>query len=282
MTNAYIVYYFKISPITPWSEILLAQLQSLPFQSFQMTDIGFDAFIPENLHYNNFLESIPLFNSSDVKIHFRLDKIEPANWNAKWESDFKPILVGDNCVIRADFHPKFNKEYELLINPKMSFGTGHHQTTFMLVEFLLNENVEGSSVLDMGCGTGILAIIASKMRAKNIDAIDNDPWCIKNTKENAVQNQCKNINVVFGNQIIKKSTSYDFILANINRNILLDQFPSYAKALSFKGALLISGFYIKDIPVLKERAEEFGLQIVEEKEKDTWCALKLKNEQKKS
>ena len=175
MTNAYIVYYFKISPMTPWRDILLAQLQSLPFQSFQMTDIGFDAFIPENLHYNNFLDSIPLFKSSDVKIHFKLDKIEPTNWNAKWESDFKPILVGDNCVIRADFHPNFNKEYELVINPKMSFGTGHHQTTFMIVEFLLNENLEGSSVLDMGCGTGILAIIASKMRAKNIDAIDNDP-----------------------------------------------------------------------------------------------------------
>ena len=278
MTCAYIGYYFKLSPMIPWSDILLAQLQNLPFESFQMTDVGFDAFIPENLHYINFLKPIPLFKSNDVKIHFRLEKIEPTNWNAKWEFDFKPILIGENCVIRADFHPKFNKKYELVINPKMSFGTGHHQTTYMMVESILNENIEGRSALDMGCGTGVLAIIASKMGAKYIDAIDNDIWCVKNSKENLNQNQCKNINVVLGNQIIKKNTNYDLIFANINRNILFDQFPSYSKALSYNGTLLISGFYIKDIPILKARALEFGLKIVEEKQKDIWCTLKLKNE----
>ena len=160
----------------------------------------------------------------------------------------------------------------------MSFGTGHHQTTFMMVESILNENIEGRSALDMGYGTGVLAIIASKMGAKYIDAIDNDIWCVKNSKENLNKNQCKNINVVLGNQIIKKNTNYDLIFANINRNILFDQFPSYAKALSYNGTLLISGFYIKDIPILKARALEFGLKIVEEKQKDIWCALKLKNE----
>ena len=262
----------------PWSDILLVQLQNLPFESFQMTDVGLDAFIPKNLHHINFLGPIPLFKSNDVKIHFRLEKIEPTNWNAKWEFDFKPIFIGENCVIRADFHPKFNKKYELVINPKMSFGTGHHQTTFMMVESILNENIEGRSALDMGCGTGVLAIIASKMGAKYIDAIDNDIWCVKNSKENLNKNQCKNINVVLGNQIIKKNTNYDLIFANINRNILFDQFPSYAKALSYNGTLLISGFYIKDIPILKARALEFGLKIVEEKQKDIWCALKLKNE----
>ena len=278
MAYEYVVYYFTIQPKIPWSEILLSQLQCLPFESFEMTDYGFDAFVPESHHYTDFLASIPLFKSNDVKIHFTLDKIESINWNAKWESNFHPVHIGENCVIRADFHPQFNKKYELVINPKMSFGTGHHQTTFMMMEFALNEFIVGKSVLDMGCGTGVLAIISLKMGAKKIDAIDNDPWCIENSKENAHQNQCESINITLGAEIIEKKFKYDLIFANINRNILLEQFPSYSEALSSKGTLLLSGFYNKDIPLLRSRANEFDLQIIEEKQKDTWSALKFKHE----
>ncbi len=278
MAHSYIVYYFTILPKIPWSDILLAQLNSLPFESFELTDVGFNAFVSEKQHNSNFLASIPLFKNNDVKIDFRLDIIEPVNWNAKWENNFKPIHIGENCVIRADFHPQLNKKYELVINPKMSFGTGHHQTTFMMMEFALNEIVEGKSVLDMGCGTGVLAIITSKMGAKKIDAIDNDPCCIENSKENALQNQCKNINVIFGSEIINKKSSYDLIFANINRNVLLEQIPAFAEALSLKGTILLSGFYNKDTPILRERAGEFDLKIVEEKQKDKWSALKFKYE----
>ena len=178
MAFTYVVYYFTIEPNIPWSEILIAQLQSLPFESFEITDSGFNAYVNESKYYNNFFDSIPLFNNKDVKIIFKTDKIKPINWNAKWESNFKPIHIGKNCVIRSNFHSPFNKKYEIIINPKMSFGTGHHQTTFMMLEFALGEVFKEKSVLDMGCGTGILAIMASKMGAKRVDAIDNDPWCI--------------------------------------------------------------------------------------------------------
>ena len=202
MAFTYVVYYFTIEPNIPWSEILIAQLQSLPFESFEITDSGFNAYVNESKHYNNFLDSIPLFKNKDVKIIFKTYKIKPINWNAKWESNFKPIHIGKNCVIRSDFHSQFNKKYEIIINPKMSFGTGHHQTTFMMLEFALVEVFREKTVLDMGCGTGILAIMAAKMGAKRIDAIDNDPWCIENSKENIFQNNCERVNVILSSQII--------------------------------------------------------------------------------
>ena len=279
MAFTYVVYYFNIEPYIPWSEILIAQLQSLPFESFEITDSGFNAYVNERNHYNNFLGSIPLFKNKDVKIVFKIDKIKPANWNAKWESNFKPIHIGKNCVIRSDFHSPFNKKYEIIINPKMSFGTGHHQTTFMMLEFALVEVFREKTVLDMGCGTGILAIMAAKMGAKRIDAIDNDPWCIENSKENIFQNNCERVNVILGSEIASsKDPKYDIIFANINRNVLLEQLPYYIKSLNLKGTLMISGFYNKDVSLLKNKANDLNLQLIEQKEKDNWSALKFKNE----
>lgn len=278
MAFTYVVYYFTVEPYIPWSEILIAQLQSLPFESFEITDSGFNAYVNESKHYNNFLDSIPLFKNNDVKIVFKTDKIKPINWNAKWESNFKPIHIGKNCVIRSDFHSPFNKKYEIIINPKMSFGTGHHQTTFMMLEFALGEVFREKSVLDMGCGTGILAIMASKMGAKRVDAIDNDPWCVENSKENVFQNNCERVNVILGSQISSNDPKYDIIFANINRNILLNQLPNYIKSLNLKGILMISGFYDKDVPLLKNMSNDFNLQLIEQKEKDKWSALKFKNE----
>lgn len=160
----------------------------------------------------------------------------------------------------------------------MSFGTGHHQTTHMMLELALSLSLNNKTVLDMGCGTGILAILASKMGAQVVDAVDHDPWCVENAKENVTKNQCQNITVTLGEEIKRKDSYYDVIFANINRNVLVEQLPSYAKVLHPKGSLLLSGFYKEDIPILEERCNQFGLQIVERKQKEAWCALRCKNE----
>lgn len=274
MATAYIGYYFTIKPKSPWDEILLAQLESLPFESFEMTDVGLNAFVPEADHSKNFLTSIALLEKKAVKIQYDCKHIEPENWNAKWESNFTPIHIGSDCVIRADFHPSFNKQYEIIINPKMSFGTGHHQTTHMMMEFALNENIMDKTVLDMGCGTGILSIIAAKKGAQFVHAIDNDPWCTKNTRENAHQNACSNILVTLGSEVSQDQRLYDIIFANINRNVLLDQIPSYATFMKPGATLLLSGFYKEDLPILKEKVEAEGIQVVESKQKQAWCALR--------
>jgi len=278
MTQTYIGYYFKISPKSPWDEILLAQLQDLPFESFEMSESGLNAYVAEKDHFDSFLSSIALMKNKEVAIEYTFRTIEPVNWNAKWEEAFQPIVINSDCVIRADFHSPFNKKYELLINPKMSFGTGHHQTTHMMLELALSLSLKNKTVLDMGCGTGILAILASKMVAQVVDAVDHDPWCVENAKENVTKNQCQNITVTLGEEIKRKDSYYDVIFANINRNVLVEQLPSYAKVLRPKGSLLLSGFYKEDIPILEERCNQFGLQIVERKQKEAWCALRCKNE----
>jgi ribosomal protein L11 methyltransferase len=278
MTQTYIGYYFKISPKSPWDEILLAQLQDLPFESFEMSESGLNAYVAEKDHFDSFLSSIALMKNKEVAIEYTFRTIEPVNWNAKWEEAFQPIVINSDCVIRADFHSPFNKKFELLINPKMSFGTGHHQTTHMMLELALSLSLKNKTVLDMGCGTGILAILASKMVAQVVDAVDHDPWCVENAKENVTKNQCQNITVTLGEEIKRKDSYYDVIFANINRNVLVEQLPSYAKVLRPKGSLLLSGFYKEDIPILEERCNQFGLQIVERKQKEAWCALRCKNE----
>ena len=276
MSEVYVGYYFTVTPNSPWVEVLLAQLQELPFESFQIMENGLKAFVPLSHHSNNFLDTISLFQNKKVKIRFKKEKIKPSNWNDKWESNFQPIHVGPDCVIRSEFQPKFNKEYEIIINPKMSFGTGHHQTTYMMIEFALEEILVGKSVLDMGCGTGILAIAASKMGARDVCAIDNDPLSIENSINNVKKNNCQNINVTLGNHVIEGKTNYDFIFANINRNVLLDQLPYYVMALnSMGGILFLSGFYNDDLSLIIKTAENLGLCSIEKKEKDDWCALKL-------
>ena len=271
-------YYFTISPKSPWDEILLAQLQDLPFESFEMSDSGLNAFVPESDHFDSFLSSILLLKNKEVEIQYTFRSIEPVNWNAKWEALFQPVKINSECVIRADFHPSFDSKYELIINPKMSFGTGHHQTTHLMLEFALSLDFKDKKVLDMGCGSGILAILASKMGAKTVEAIDHDPWCVENTKENVDVNYCNNIAVSLGDKINREEPFFDLIFANINRNVLVDQLPAYAKGLLPKGNLLLSGFYKEDIPILEESCRRFGLQIEESKQKESWCALRCTNE----
>ena len=275
MPKNYIEYSFLVVPSDPWGDILLAELQSLPFESFQNTEGHLKAYVPEDLYYDSFIDSIDLLNNNKVTITFEKKIIEPINWNAKWESEFHPILIGEDCVVRADFHNPQEKKFELVINPKMSFGTGHHQTTFMMLSFALDDDFTGKRVLDMGCGTGVLAILASLKGAKRTDAIDNDPWCIENTAENIQTNNCNNVYVSLAELISVSKPTYDIIFANINRNILLEQIPSYYTALKPKGFLFLSGFFEADISILNECCQKEGLYLVDKKQKDSWRALKF-------
>jgi ribosomal protein L11 methyltransferase len=275
MPKNYIEYSFSVIPSDPWEEILLAQLHSLPFESFENSEGFLKAYVPEDLHYDAFLDSIDLLSNSEVTITFEKKTIEPINWNAKWESEYHPILISENCIVRADFHHTQGKKFELIINPKMSFGTGHHQTTHMMLSFALAEDFIGKHVLDMGCGTGVLAILASLKGAARVDAIDLDPWCIENTIENSQANNCNNIFTFLGEVLSISKPTYNFIFANINRNVLLEQIHSYVSALKPEGVLLLSGFYADDIFNLKECCENEGLSLVEEKQKKSWRALKF-------
>lgn len=276
MPYNYFEYKFSVNPKEPWEEILLAQLSSLSFESFDLNDGLLKAYVPEKFDSSINLDSLSVFKLKEVSIHFEKKMIPPANWNARWESSFQPIIIGEDCVVRADFHPPMEKKYELIITPKMSFGTGHHETTQMMLDFALNITFTEKEVLDMGCGTGVLGILSRIKGAKNVKAIDNDPWCIENTLENAKRNHCSNINVELADYLKEDKPYYDLIFANINRNVLLDQLTSYTKVLKPNGILLLSGFYQEDIAVIRNKAIVNGLTIEDQKSLGLWRALKFK------
>ena len=275
MAEDYLEYRFTVYPKSPWEDILLSQLQQLPFDSFLTTEEGLNAYLPKKQDKESLLDSVVLLNHESVQIEFTVTEIPPENWNAKWESEFQPIFVGSDCVIRADFHESQGKTYELIINPKMSFGTGHHPTTHMMMEFVLEETLSDKTVLDMGCGTGVLGILASKKGTRAIDAMDSDAWCVENTIENAKTNGCKNIRSSQAAILESTRATYDAIFANINRNVLLEQIPSYGQALKVGGSLFLSGFYKNDINFLQQSCQKENLTLISTKEKEQWCALKF-------
>jgi ribosomal protein L11 methyltransferase len=275
MAEDYLEYRFTVYPKSPWEDILLSQLQQLPFDSFLTTEEGLNAYLPKKQDKESLLDSVVLLNHESVQIEFTVTEIPPENWNAKWESEFQPIFVGSDCVIRADFHESQGKTYELIINPKMSFGTGHHPTTHMMMEFVLEETLSDKTVLDMGCGTGVLGILASKKGTRAIDAMDSDAWCVENTIENAKTNGCKNIRSSQAAILESTRATYDAIFANINRNVLLEQIPSYGQALKVGGSLFLSGFYKNDVNFLQQSCQKENLTLISTKEKEQWCALKF-------
>jgi ribosomal protein L11 methyltransferase len=275
MAEDYLEYRFTVYPKNPWEDILLSQLQQLPFDSFLSTEEGLNAYLPKKQDKESLLDSVVLLNHESVQIEFTVTEIPPENWNAKWESEFQPIFVGSDCVIRADFHESQGKTYELIINPKMSFGTGHHPTTHMMMEFVLEETLSDKTVLDMGCGTGVLGILASKKGTRAIDAMDSDAWCVENTIENAKTNGCKNIRSSQAAILESTRATYDAIFANINRNVLLEQIPSYGQALKVGGSLFLSGFYKNDVNFLQQSCQKENLTLISTKEKEQWCALKF-------
>ncbi len=277
MQNLYIGYHFEVEPKDLGSEILIAELGELPFDSFIETENGFSAYITKENWTETILDDIYILNNPEFKISYTIEEIEQKNWNSEWEKNFDPIDVDGLCHVRAPFHPKTEAKYDIVIEPKMSFGTGHHETTHMMIQHLLEMDVEGMKTLDMGCGTAILAILAEMKGAQPIDAIDIDNWCYLNSIENAERNDCKHISVYEGDASLLAGKKYDLIIANINRNILLNDMQTYVDCLNPNGVILFSGFYEQDIPYIDASCTEKGLTFVKKINRNNWVSLKYVN-----
>ncbi len=273
----YIGYHFEIEPIQPGSDILIAELGEEGFESFVETEKGISAFIQKKDWHKDILKNIQILNSGEFRITFTYEEIEQVNWNTEWEKNFEPIIVNDTVSVRAPFHEKTDLPYDIVIEPKMSFGTGHHETTHLMIQQLLNVDLTDKTVLDMGSGTGILAIMAELRGAKSVDAIDIDDWCYENALENATRNNCTKIRVFKGDAALLAEKNYDVIIANINRNVLINDLPVYYKCLNKGGVLLLSGFYREDIPFIKKAATGLGLKESDVLEKNNWISLKFVN-----
>ena len=271
MAVAYLEIDLRLTPIDPWREVVIAQMGSLGFESFVNTPLGFKAYIPQNEFQEKEFSQIDVFDFQELEIEWDTKIIPLENWNRQWEENFSPIRVGERCVVRADFHPPEKAEYELVITPKMSFGTGHHETTQMMISFLLDLNCNNKTVLDMGTGTGVLAILAEKRGAKTVLAVDNDPWCVENTLENLEMNHCQKISAQLSSTVPKKK-KYDMVLANINRNVLLKQIADYAQVLAPEGDLLMSGFYVEDLGIIQNACETEGFRFILNLDINNWVA----------
>ena len=275
MSNTiYIEYSFKVIPLQPTSDILIAELGEAGFESFVEETDGILAYIQKIDWKHSILDDVGILKNKGFEITYKHKEIEQENWNATWETNFKPIQVADSCVVRAPFHEKPMVDFDIIIEPKMSFGTGHHETTFMMLQHILAHDFKDVSVLDMGCGTGVLAILAAMKGSKKIDAIDIDNWCYQNSMENVERNYCDNINVYEGDVSLIADRKYDVIIANINRNILLADIPKYAKSLNENGILFLSGFYAEDIKIISGKCLEVALKFEKKLEKNNWVAVK--------
>lgn len=273
----YIEVSFKIKPLQPASEILLAELSLLPFESFIEEEDGLKAFIQISDYHSHLLDDINVLNNQEFNISYEVNEIEDQNWNAKWESEYDPVIVKDQCYIRAPFHKsKPEIEYEIVIEPQMSFGTAHHETTHQMIELLLDEDVDNKKVLDMGSGTAVLAILAAMKGAESVDAIDIDEWAYNNAKDNVAKNKLQNISVLMGGAELLQNKKYDLILANINKNILLSDIKNYAQVMKKEAKILFSGFYLKDLEDIKLEAAKYEIQYTHHIVKNNWIAAVFK------
>lgn len=256
-------------------DVLSAVIGEIGFESFVYGDNGMTAYIQQKLFDENRLEQeISNFPIENVQIGYAVKEAEDKNWNKVWEENFfTPIVVGDRCVIHSTFHKDVPEaQYDIIINPQMAFGTGHHETTSLILEELLDAELEGKSVLDMGCGTSILAILASMRGAGKLLAVDIDNWCVENSKDNFRLNNINNIEVVEGDaSILSDKGPFDVVIANINRNILTADMHSYVERMNPGAIIYMSGFYIDDIPVIRKEAEKNGLFFVHHNEKNRWA-----------
>ena len=277
MSNIYLGYHFTIEPKELGSEILIAELGEKAFESFIESDFGIVAYVQKELWTEDILDDIHILSSPEFTVSYTFEEIAQVNWNEEWEKNFEPIHVDHICHVRAPFHPKTKAEFDIIIEPKMSFGTGHHETTHMMIQHLLETDVRGMKTLDRGCGTAILAILAEMKGAEPIDAIDIDNWCYLNSIENAERNNCKHISVYEGDATLLKDKKYDVIIANINRNILLNDMQSYVDCLNPNGILFLSGFYNEDFDAINESCAAKGLLFVKKLERNNWISLKYVN-----
>jgi len=257
-------------------DLLINALGEAGFDTFEETPEGFNAYISSEEFNQSKLDEALTGYEDLFTFSYEKNLIPAKNWNEVWESNFEPLVIRDQCYIRATFHaahPEY--PYEIVIDPKMAFGTGHHQTTALMMEFMLESDLSGTNVLDMGCGTGILAILAAKLGAAGITAIDYDPVCYESTIENTQLNHTGDIRILCGSKEVIPADTFDIIFANINRNILLDQIPSYARVLAPGGTLFMSGFYQEDISAIEEAAGAEGFKLLETKVQDNWVSVKF-------
>lgn len=276
----YLEFKFSTTPCNETvNDVLAALLGEVGFESFVEWEGGLMAYIPSaTFDEHNLKSSLDEFPVEDVKIDYSYTEMEDKDWNEEWEKNFfQPIVIGNRCVIHSTFHHDVPRaEYDIVINPQMAFGTGHHETTSLIIEELLDSDLKDKSLLDMGCGTSILAILARMRGAKPCTAIDIDEWCVRNSIENIELNGVTDIAVSQGDaSALAGKGPFDVVIANINRNILLNDMKRYVACMHPGSELYMSGFYVDDIPVIRQEAEKNGLRFVEHKEKNRWAAVKL-------
>lgn len=270
--------FFTTHPTEDYQQdLLINTLGGIGFDTFEEVEGGFKAYIPSDDFNRDVLDDAIAGYHNEFEFGYAVKEIPQKNWNEVWESNFEPIIIGSQIYVRATFHePKQEFQYEIVIDPKMAFGTGHHQTTSMMLQLILENSFAGKRVLDMGCGTGILAIMASKLGAGILTAIDYDPVCYDSTIENAQLNNIQNITAICGSKEAIPNEVFDTILANINRNILLDQMERYNEALKPGGEIYFSGFYeTPDLAIITKEAGKYGLKYISHKKDKDWVAAKF-------
>ena len=270
----YTEFNFKIQPLEPWNEILMAELIEIGFDSFTEELEGILAYIPTDLVNEENFKTLEIFNNENVKISYTFQEMPNINWNEEWEKNFSPINVEDKVLIRAEFHEPNPAMEEIIIQPKMSFGTGHHPTTHLMIQQMLEMDFTDKKVLDMGCGTSVLAIYAKMKGAKDVLAIDIDEWSIENSKENAERNNVE-LRIELGTAENLGKEKFDIILANINRNILISDIPTYVKDMNQGSELLLSGLCFFDVADILEVCTEQGLKLKNKQQREEWCSLLL-------
>ena len=272
--NNYLEFNFNISPLQPWNEILMAELIEIGFDSFTEEHNGILAYIQKDLFDDKQLQEINMFSNEAVEISYTYQEMPNINWNEEWEKNFEPINVENQVSIRAEFHSNQNLPHEIIIQPKMSFGTGHHATTYLMIQQMLDMNFENKTVLDMGCGTSVLAIFAKQKGAGKTVAIDIDEWSVENSKENAERNNV-DLDISQGTADNLGAENFDIILANINRNILISDIPTYVSVLNDGGQLLLSGLCFFDVEDVLEVCNEQKLTLKRKLQREEWVSLLL-------
>ncbi len=272
----YIHYAFELEPVQPACDILMAELGERGFESFVERPDGLDAYIQEELDQPDILNDLMALAIPDLQHRVERVLVQQINWNAEWEKQFDPVVVDNYCLLRAPFHaPQPQWPCEIVMQPKMAFGTGHHATTYLMIRLLMSLDLKDKRVIDMGCGTSVLAIFAKKHGAGKTIAIDIDDWATENSKEHIEANGCNDIEIILGGAEVLKGMEADVFIANINRNILLADMAAYATCIPVGGTLLLSGFYEADVPALVAEAEQYQFKLIKQETKDGWMALHL-------
>jgi ribosomal protein L11 methyltransferase len=268
---------FKVSCKPEFTEILIAELAEVGFDSFMENEAGFEAYIEEDSFQRESFDEVIAQYQDAAAIVVAEGRMEKVNWNTEWEKNYDPIEVGEEVYVRASFHaPKEGVKHEIVINPKMSFGTGHHATTYLMLTHLLNLDHQGKRVIDIGAGTGILAIMSHKLGAAEVEAFDIDDWCVENGNENFELNGMSHVKMGLGTvREVNPQGQFDIVIANINKNVLLDEMEVYETLVKPGGYLLLSGFYDHDVEDIVSKANSLEFQKTDQKIKDKWTAIVL-------